>query len=212
MQMTCTEAKFIGVNRHRIGRDGNGVTTLACFYGCPLRCHYCLNPQCFDSNYKCRVLTPETLLAEVMIDDLYFQATGGGITFGGGEPCLQSKFIEEFRRISNPVWNINIETSLNVAAEHIERVAGFVNQFIIDIKDMDESVYKAYTSVDNERVLENLRYLSRLGLQDKCRIRLPLIPDYNTHGHIETSKKMLAGMGFFDFDVFEYRRRGKAAR
>ncbi|MBQ5575219.1 MAG: radical SAM protein, partial [Bacteroidales bacterium] len=154
------EAKFLGVNRHRIGRDGDGVTTLAAFYGCPLRCRHCLNPHCFDSNFKCRVLTPETLLAEVMIDDLYFQATGGGITFGGGEPCLQSRFIEEFRRISNPVWKINIETCLNVATEHIERVAGFVNQFIIDIKDMDEAVYKAYTTVDNERVLYNLRYLS----------------------------------------------------
>ena len=201
------EAKFLGVNRHRIGRDGDGVTTLAAFYGCPLRCRHCLNPHCFDSNFKCRVLTPETLLAEVMIDDLYFQATGGGITFGGGEPCLQSRFIEEFRRISNPVWKINIETCLNVATEHIERVAGFVNQFIIDIKDMDEAVYKAYTTVDNSKVLSNLRYLARLGLQDKCRIRLPLIPDYNAHANIEKSKTSLAEMGFSDFDVFEYKVR-----
>ncbi|MBQ2098443.1 MAG: radical SAM protein [Bacteroidales bacterium] len=206
------EAKFLGVNRHRIGRDGDGVTTLAAFYGCPLRCRHCLNPHCFDSNFKCRVLTPETLLAEVMIDDLYFQATGGGITFGGGEPCLQSRFIEEFRRISNPVWKINIETCLNVATEHIERVAGFVNQFIIDIKDMDEAVYKAYTTVDNERVLYNLRYLSQLGLQDKCRIRLPHIPDYNAPCNIEHSKEILAGLGFADFDVFEYRRRINDAR
>lgn len=205
--MTEIEAKFIGVNRHRIGRDGNGVTTLAAFYGCPLRCRYCLNPQCFDPNRNFRVLTPEMLLDEVMLDDLYFQATGGGVTFGGGEPLLQSRFIEEFRRISNPIWNINIETSLNVASEHLERVAGFVSQFIIDVKDMDEAVYKAYTTVDNSKVLSNLRYLARLGLQDKCRIRLPLIPDYNAHANIEKSKTSLAEMGFSDFDVFEYKVR-----
>ena len=77
---------------------------------------------------------------------------------------------------------------------------------------MDEAVYKAYTTVDNERVLYNLRYLSQHGLQDKCRIRLPLIPDYNAPCNIEHSKEILAGMGFADFDVFEYRRRINDAR
>ena len=74
---------------------------------------------------------------------------------------------------------------------------------------MDEAVYKAYTTVGNERVLYNLQYLAQLGLQDKCRIRLPLIPDYNAPCNIEHSKEILAGMGFEDFDVFEYRRQVK---
>ncbi|MBE6339386.1 MAG: radical SAM protein [Bacteroidales bacterium] len=203
--MTAIEAKFIGVARHRLGRDGEGVTTLAAFHGCPLHCRYCLNPQCLDEDTICQRLTPEQLVAKVMPDNLYFMATGGGVTFGGGEPCQQSLFIEEFRRISNPIWKINIETSLNVPQSNIERIMPFVNNFIIDIKDMNTNIYKAYTTIDNGRVMANLQYLAQHNMQAKCRIRLPLIKDYNTPTNVAASKKQLSAMGFTDFDEFEYR-------
>jgi len=204
--MVAIEAKFIGVSRHRIGRDGEGITTLAAFHGCPLRCRYCLNPQCLDEDTICQRLTPEQLVAKVMPDNLYFMATGGGVTFGGGEPCLQSLFIEEFRRITNPVWKINIETSLNVPTEHIERIASFISQFIIDIKDMNADIYKSYTKNSNKQVVANLEYLSNSKIQKKCRIRLPLIDGYNTLADREKSKTLLTEMGFDNFDEFNYRK------
>ena len=79
-------AKFIGIRRHRLTTDGEGVTTLAAFWGCPLRCQYCLNPYCMDEHFKGEMLTPQELYDRVKIDDLYFRASGGGVTFGGGEP------------------------------------------------------------------------------------------------------------------------------
>lgn len=79
---------FIGVSRHRMATDGNGVTTLAAFHGCRLGCSYCLNPQCRADDSPCLWHSPETLYEEVRADELYFLATGGGITFGGGEPLL----------------------------------------------------------------------------------------------------------------------------
>ena len=82
------EAPFIGIVRHRIQTDGKGVSTLAAFHGCPLRCQYCLNPQCQREDVW-RTFTPESLYEEVKIDQLYFLATGGGITFGGASlPCI----------------------------------------------------------------------------------------------------------------------------
>lgn len=198
------KAPFIGISRHRLGRDGEGVTTLAAFHGCPLRCKYCLNPQCLREEGVYDFLTPQELLEKVKIDDLYFQATGGGITFGGGEPATHSKFIEEFRSISNPVWKINIETSLNVPQEHIERIAPFIHQFIIDIKDMNSDIYKAYTGITNTQVRDNLEYLSQAGLSSRCHIRIPLIPNFNTQADTEYSKQALMQMGYADFDVFEY--------
>lgn len=83
-------APFIGLCRHRIQTDGEGVTTLAAFHGCPLHCRYCLNPQCHTSPDRWLWHTPETLYQEVKQDELYFLATGGGITFGGGEPLAWS--------------------------------------------------------------------------------------------------------------------------
>ncbi|MCQ2236937.1 MAG: radical SAM protein [Bacteroidales bacterium] len=198
------KAPFIGISRHRIDRDGEGVTTLAAFHGCPLRCKYCLNPQCLREDGIREYLTPQELLDKVVIDDLYFQATGGGITFGGGEPAKHSRFIEEFRSISNPVWKINIETSLNVPQEHIERIAPFIHQFIIDIKDMNNDIYKSYTGITNTQVRANLEYLSQAGLHTRCLIRIPRIPNFNTQDDIEYSKRILMQMGYTDFDEFEY--------
>ena len=83
---------LIGVSRHRIGVDGEeGVTTLVAFHGCPLRCQYCLNPKALSSNGVWKRYTPEELYNHVKQDDLYFRATGGGVTFGGGEPLISCK-------------------------------------------------------------------------------------------------------------------------
>ncbi len=97
--MQEVKAPIIGIDRHRLTTDGEGVTTLVAFHGCPLHCKYCLNPQCLSPDGVLRTITPSELYSEVEIDDLYFVATGGGICFGGGEPLLHSKFIEEFVKI-----------------------------------------------------------------------------------------------------------------
>lgn len=103
------EAPLIGINRHRMGIDGNGVTTLVAFHGCPLRCRYCLNPQCNHASGIGQILTPEMLLEQVKIDNLYFLSTDGGICFGGGEPCLRSQFIREFCQLADPRWRITLK-------------------------------------------------------------------------------------------------------
>ena len=130
-EMTHNEAPFIGVNRHRIGVDGEGVTTLAAFHGCPLRCRYCLNPSCLDADARVRKFTPETLYQELLIDDLYFVATGGGVCFGGGEPLLRPEFIRQFHTLCAGRWKITLETSLNVPLKSLQTVAPLVNDFII---------------------------------------------------------------------------------
>lgn len=84
--MSGTKAPVFAVSRHRLGTDGAGVTTLVGFRGCPLGCRYCLNPECVSDGVKTLYLTPEELYNRVKQDRLYFLATGGGVTFGGGEP------------------------------------------------------------------------------------------------------------------------------
>ena len=70
-----TKAPFIGISRHRIGIDGNGVTTLAAFHGCPLRCRYCLNPHSLENEERCQLLTPEELYQRLAIDNIYFMVS-----------------------------------------------------------------------------------------------------------------------------------------
>lgn len=198
------EAPFIGIVRHRIQTDGKGVSTLAAFHGCPLRCRYCLNPQCQRKGIW-RIFTPESLYEEVKIDQLYFLATGGGITFGGGEPAMHPDFIARFRKICGPEWNLTLETSLNVPADHVRQLSSVVNQFIIDIKETNDEIYRRYTSLSNRRALDNLQELLQEGRGDDLIVRLPLIEGYNTQEDIERSTEKLRAMGVEHFDFFTYR-------
>lgn len=195
---------IFAIARHRIGRDGDGVTTLVCFPSCPLHCKYCLNPQCFKDEGTYPRYTPESLYEKVKVDDLYFQATGGGITFGGGEPGLRSSFIAEFRSVCPQNWTINLETSLNIDEASLDILERCTNQFIIDIKDMSPDIYKAYTGKDNARVKRNLEWLSKAGRASDCTIRVPIIPSYNSAECVDDSISQLKAMGFGNFDKFVY--------
>lgn len=197
-------APFIAVNRHRLATDGEGVTTLVAFHGCPLRCRYCLNPQCLQVNGVWRRLTPGELYSEVEIDDLYFIATGGGICFGGGEPLLYPDFIRTFSKLMNPEWKLTVETSINVPLENIKTIAALVQMWYIDIKDFSPTIYNAYTGKDNTQVIRNLVWLAANGYADKVILRLPLIPDYNTEEDRLLSQQRLEALGFAHFDKFTY--------
>ncbi len=203
MQSEIT-APFIAINRHRLTTDGEGVTTLVGFHGCPLHCEYCLNAQCLQADGVWCRLTPGELYSEVEIDDLYFMATGGGICFGGGEPLLRSDFIKAFAEIMNPEWKLTIETSLNVPLENVKAIASLVQMWYVDIKDMNPDIYKAYGCKENKQVVSNLQWLAVNGYADKVIIRLPLIPEYNTDEDRQQSQQQLEEMGFTNFDKFNY--------
>ncbi len=200
-------AKIIGVARHRLSTDGDGVTTLVAFHGCTIRCRYCLNPQSLGDGSRFKGYSPQSLYDEVRIDELYFLATNGGVTFGGGEPCLRPDFIREFCGLCGPDWQINLETSLNVPTASIEALLPVVNTLIIDIKDMNLDIYRNYTGQSNDLVLDNLRLIAESGRQKDCTIRLPMIPNYNTDADREISRKALEDLGFTRFDLFTYQIR-----
>lgn len=198
------KAEIAAVSRLRIVVDGEGVTTLAAFMSCPLRCRYCLNPQTLTQEGPHRVMTPEELYAEVRKDELYFLATGGGVTFGGGEPLLRPDFIRAFRSLCGPAWKLNAETSLNVPQDNVKALMPVIDHWFIDIKDMDGEIYRSYTGRDNARVRDNLRLLADAGLAARCTLRIPLIPGYNTDADRDRSVKELEAMGFSVFDRFKY--------
>lgn len=87
---------IIGVRRHRLLTDGDGITALVGFHGCPLQCAYCLNPQCNSESGIQRWITPESLYKELRCDDFYFRSTGGGVCFGGEK--VQSHVTKEMER------------------------------------------------------------------------------------------------------------------
>ena len=197
-------AHIIGICRHRLTTDGEGVTTLVAFHGCPLRCKYCLNPQSLVKPERFPSYDALSLYNETRIDALYFIATGGGVTFGGGEPCLHADIITQFRNLCGKEWSLSLETSLNVAPQQFASLIPIIDRFIIDIKDMDPDIYQCYTGRDNKNVITNLQQLIDNNRQDDAIIRTPLIPQFNTTADQEKSKAQLKAMGFKQFDTFTY--------
>lgn len=195
---------ILWISRHRLATDGQGVTTLVGFYGCPLRCKYCLNPRCFSDDKKYTLLTPAELYSKVVVDDLYFVATGGGVTFGGGEPLMHVEFIRGFRSLCGDRWRICVETCLGVPTENVLIAAKACDEFIVDVKDTDGEIYRAYTGKDNSLVLENLKLLQSLVGSERILVRLPLIPRYNDEEKRQRSIALLKGIGITRFDLFEY--------
>ena len=198
-------APLIGISRHRLTTDGEGVTTLVAFHGCPLRCKYCLNPQSLHSEGIWKHYDCMQLYEEVRLDELYFLATHGGITFGGGEPCLQSDFIYEFRQLCGQEWQLSVESSLNVPQENIEKLLPVIDYYIIDIKDINNDIYQQYTGKENEKVLNNLQYLIEHGKNEQIIVRTPIIPVYNSESDVDNSIRLLKEMGITQFDRFTYK-------
>lgn len=198
-------APILGIDRLRMGTDGNGITTLVAFYGCPLKCKYCLNPKC-HKNISDIVFSSSLELYDIVSkDELYYHATGGGVTFGGGEPLLYSDFIIDVLKLGANRWNVTIETSLNVPFNKIDILLPHINELIVDIKDINPKIYELYTKSSNIKVINNLKKLSIIGCTKKMKIRIPLISGFNNNIDNQKSISYLESLGYSNFDLFDYK-------
>lgn len=196
-------------DRLRMATDGAGVTALVGAFGCPLRCKLCINPQTWhkraDGKPPFVRVTPTELYDKVKIDSLYYIATGGGVTFGGGEPLLHTDFITAFRTVIPKEWHLYAESCLHIPEENVRAAAQVVDHFFIDVKDMNPAVYKAYTERDVSPVKANIALLLSLVGTDRVTFRVPRIPDFNTDADVEASVRELTAMGGSHFDRFTYK-------
>lgn len=130
--------------------------------------------------------TPEELALRLERDRSLWESTGGGVTFSGGEPLLQWRFVKETLGLMPGVHSC-IETSGHVSHEVFADAVDTLDTVIMDIKHTDSAEHRRWTGAGNERILENARYL--LSSDTPCIIRLPLIPTVND---TESNKRALA--------------------
>lgn len=199
--MTAPRYPLLALSRHRMEIDGQGVTTLVAGSGCPLSCAYCINKKLLCQAPT--LVTAEELYEKVKVDDLYFQATGGGLAFGGGESLLHMDFYDALRPLC-PSWHFTAETSLHVSPETVERAARLFDAFIADVKTLDPEIYRAYTGSDLGPVYDNLALLYRLVGPDRIHVRVPLIPGYNDKADQARTVELLNALGLTDIECFPY--------
>lgn len=199
-----TEERISAISRLRTGTDVHGVTALVVFYGCPLRCKYCINRFTLDNPEKARLMTSYELLEVLLKDELYYVATGGGVTLGGGEPLLRPQFIMELMELGARRWHTTVETSLNIPTYNLSVLLPYIDEYIVDIKDMNPDIYQRYTGHSNHLVLKNLNWLVEHGKADNITVRLPEIEGYNEERDRAVSRQILQDMGISKFDCFKY--------
>lgn len=131
------------------------------------------------------------LFKEIQKDEIFYEESGGGVTFSGGEPLLQVDFLSEVLDICNKK---NIHTTLDTSGytkwENIEKIVNKVDLFLYDLKLIDDEKHKKYIGVSNKLILENLKKLSSLG--KRIFVRMPIIAGINDdNDHIDESIKFI---------------------
>ena len=204
--MEESKISVLAFDRLRMTTDGAGVTTLICAMGCPLRCRFCINPASWDGSFGGKQYTTEELYDAVKIDSLYYVSTGGGLMFGGGEPLLQSKFLKAFMEKYQALgWHFYLESSLNVPREHLDDVIPYIDEYLIDTKDMNEERYALYTGGDYKRFYENLLYLKEKVGEEKIIVRVPTIAFlHKGSGEAQENADKLKSLGFTRIDYLNY--------
>lgn len=191
------------LQRNSLG-NGPGLRTTVFFKGCNLNCRWCHNPesqkreaQTLFYKEKCtscggcatgcpngaRVLCGEEILAEELVEKLlqdrrFYEVSGGGVTFSGGECMLQIDFLEEVLiRCQKEGLHTAVDTAGHVPFEFFERILPHTDLFLYDVKSMNETVHREFVGVSSALILENLARL----LQKKARVtvRFPVIAGIN---------------------------------
>lgn len=126
-------------------------------------------------------MTAEEIMEVILKDRGYYERTGGGVTFSGGECTLQYPFLEKLVELSGAAGvNVAIDTSGYCPTEHMTAIAKKADWLLYDIKCMDDVRHRKLTGVSNRLILANLRALSReKALRDKIIIRMPLVSGVN---------------------------------
>jgi pyruvate formate lyase activating enzyme len=125
-----------------------------------------------------RLLEAAELAGEIEKDRIFYEESGGGVTFSGGEPLSQPEFLDEVLGLCRKKRiHTAIDTCGFAAPEVLERIAATADLFLFDVKTMDEQKHIALTGESNRLILENLRTLAAKG--KKTVVRMPILPGIN---------------------------------
>lgn len=136
-------------------------------------------------------ISVEALIKELEKDVIFYDSSKGGVTISGGEPLGQSEFtLELLLECKKRDINTAVDTSGYGNTDALEKIAGFADLFLYDIKLMDNEKHIQYTGVSNNLILHNLKMLSESG--KKIWIRIPVIPGINDNAaNIEATSKLI---------------------
>jgi len=212
--------------------DGPGIRTTVFFHGCQLECWWCHNPECWQPVLKNgslqegshdaqlrfvrkpnRVGQPvpsDVVLNEIVRDRIFYDQSGGGVTFSGGEPMMQMEFLFELLKAckQNEIHTA-VDTCGYAPTSDFISIYDLVDLFLYDLKIMDNEAHKKYTGVSNELIISNLIMLSEKG--KKICVRIPLIPEItDTKENINATLELITSLKKIQYiSLLPYNRLGQ---
>ena len=156
--------------------DGPGIRYVVFLQGCALRCQYCHNPDTWLEDKYTEVITPQKLIEKIKRFRPYF-GEDGGVTFSGGEPLLQPKFLLECLKLCKENGIHTALDSAGVGFGNYDRILSLTDLVILDIKAVKEDEYKFITGQSMKRFKVFLDACQRLGT--KLWLRQVIVPGIN---------------------------------
>ena len=179
--------------------DGPGIRTTVFLKGCPLSCWWCHNPEGqsrrpepmaaksgagpdgAEAETIGRQVTVAEVVGEIEKDRIFYDTSGGGATFSGGEPLSQPDFLHALLQACRErEIHTAVDTSGCAPAETLGALLNLVDLWLFDLKILDDMAHKRYTGVSNRAIIENLRRIAAGG--GNVVLRFALVPGITDDG------------------------------
>jgi pyruvate formate lyase activating enzyme len=153
-------------------------------------------------------MTVSEVLGEIVKDTVFFDESGGGVTFSGGEPLLQWEFVYAVAKVCKQQ---GIHTALDTSGygkwEPLQKLGEVIDLFLYDLKHFDDDRHRELTGVSNQRILNNLKKLTEF--EEKIVVRIPVIPGLNDDkDHLASLKEWIASIGLKQVMLLPYHKTG----
>ena len=156
--------------------DGPGIRTILFFQGCQLRCKFCHNPDSWAKRGG-QVYTPQGLLEKILRFRPYFERSGGGVTFSGGEPLLQKEFLLELLKLCKAEGIHTCLDTAGVGRGGYKEILSLTDLVLYDVKATEPEPYRELCGYDIAETEIFLQALKISGVQTV--VRQVIIPGVN---------------------------------
>ncbi len=229
----CSNPESQSIKEQMLYFDNLCVGCGACISECPLQLIHIENGKSSFDKSKCtdcgactkvcqtksremsgKRLTVDEVVKEVKKDILFYENSGGGVTFCGGEPTMQKDYLLELMQACyDEGIDITLDTCGYCNHENFKAFIPYVNLFLFDCKLMNAKKHQQYTEQDNELILENLKFL--LQHNKNVHIRIPLIPEVNdTEENVQSLANFIhdnaKNSTNYSIDILPYHEYGKS--
>ena len=153
-------------------------------------------------------MTVAEVMEEIIKDRVFYEESGGGVTFSGGEPLNQPEFLYQLlENCHREGIHRVVDTCGYGKWENLEEISRLTDLFLYDIKHVDDLLHQQYTGVSNKGIISNLKKLAEI--HDQIQIRYPVIPNINDREeHIFKLGKMLRELGLQQISLLPYHGTG----